>query len=190
MPYKRNPMRSERICALARYIMVDALNPVLTTSAQFFERTLDDSANKRIAMAEAFLATDGMLDLMINVTNGMVVYPKVIEQRIMKEIPFMASENIMMAAVKKGGDRQELHEKIREYSMAAAHQVKVEGKENDLLDRICSDTAFDLNRQEIDEILVPSNYIGCCEAQVDDFLQNKIRPHLTDLVAVDATISV
>lgn len=190
MPYKRNPMRSERICALARYIMVDALNPALTSSVQFFERTLDDSANKRIAMAEAFLATDGMLDLMINVTDGMVVYPKVIEQRIMREIPFMASENIMMAAVKKGGDRQELHEKIRTYSMKAASRVKEMGLENDLLDRICADASFGLNRQEIDEILVPSNFIGCCKEQVERFLTENVAPHLKDFKAVDATISV
>lgn len=190
MPYKRNPMRSERICALARYIMVDALNPALTSSVQFFERTLDDSANKRIAMAEAFLATDGMLDLMINVTDGMVVYPKVIEQRIMREIPFMASENIMMAAVKKGGDRQELHEKIRTYSMKAASRVKEMGLENDLLDRICADASFGLNRQEIDEILVPSNFIGCCKEQVERFLKENVAPHLKDFKAVDATISV
>ncbi len=190
MPYKRNPMRSERICALARYVMVDALNPVLTTSVQFFERTLDDSANKRIAMAEAFLATDGMLDLMINVTDGMVVYPKVIEQRIMREIPFMASENIMMAAVKKGGDRQELHEKIRTYSMEAAKQVKEFGLENDLLDRICNDSSFGLDRAEIDEILVPANFIGCCKEQVESFLKKKVFPHLADFEAVDAKISV
>lgn len=190
MPYKRNPMRCERICALARYIMVDALNPALTTSAQYFERTLDDSANKRIAMAEAFLATDGMLDLMINVTNGMIVYPKVIEQRIMREIPFMASENIMMAAVKKGGNRQDLHEKIRQYSMEAAKQVKEYGKDNDLLDRICADAAFGLNRDEINEILVPSNYIGCCVQQVDRFLGEEVRPVLKDLELLDAAISV
>ena len=190
MPYKRNPMRSERICALARYIMVDALNPAFTSSVQFFERTLDDSANKRIAMAEAFLATDGMLDLLINVTDGMVVYPKVIEQRIMREIPFMASENIMMAAVKKGGDRQELHEKIRTYSMQAAKQVKELGLENDLLDRICDDSSFGLDRKEIEEILVPSNFIGCCKEQVEDFLKNKVSPHLCDFEAIDATINV
>ena len=190
MPYKRNPMRSERICALARYIMVDALNPALTSSVQFFERTLDDSANKRIAMSEAFLATDGMLDLLINVTNGLVVYPKVIEQRIMREIPFMASENIMMAAVKKGGNRQELHEKIREYSVEAAKQVKEYGKENDLLDRICADAAFGLTRAEIDEVLVPSNYIGCCVEQVDRFLTEEIRPLLQDLEEVSEEISV
>ncbi len=190
MPYKRNPMRSERICALARYIMVDALNPALTSSVQFFERTLDDSANKRIAMSEAFLATDGMLDLLINVTNGLVVYPKVIEQRIMREIPFMASENIMMAAVKKGGNRQELHEKIREYSVEAAKQVKEYGKENDLLDRICADASFGLTRAEIDEVLVPSNYIGCCVEQVDRFLTEEIRPLLQDLEEVSEEISV
>ena len=190
MPYKRNPMRSERICALARYIMVDALNPALTTSVQFFERTLDDSANKRIAMAEAFLAADGMMDLLINVTNGLVVYPKVIEQRIMREIPFMASENIMMEAVKKGGNRQQLHEKIRQYSVEAAKQVKEFGKENDLLDRICADPEFGLNRAEIEEILVPSNYIGCCVQQVERFLAEEIKPLIKDLDIVDATISV
>ena len=190
MPYKRNPMRSERICALARYIMVDALNPALTTSVQFFERTLDDSANKRIAMAEAFLATDGMLDLMINVTDGMVVYPKVIEQRIMREIPFMASENIMMAAVKKGGDRQELHEKIRLHSMEAAKQVKEFGRENDLLDRICNDSSFCLERSEIDEILIPSNFIGCCKQQVESFLKEHVHPCLIGFEPVDTNISV
>lgn len=190
MPYKRNPMRSERICALARYIMVDALNPALTTAAQYFERTLDDSANKRIAMAEAFLATDGMLDLLINVTNGLVVYPKVIEQRIMREIPFMASENIMMAAVKKGGNRQLLHEKIREYSVEAARQVKEFGKENDLLDRICADPEFGLTREEVDAVLVPSNYIGCCVEQVNCFLSEEVSPLLKDLDVVKAEISV
>ena len=190
MPYKRNPMRSERICALARYIMVDALNPALTSSVQFFERTLDDSANKRIAMAEAFLATDGMLDLMINVTDGMVVYPKVIEQRIMREIPFMASENIMMAAVKKGGDRQELHEKIRTYSMEAARQVKELGLENDLLDRICNDPSFCLERSEVDEILIPFNFIGCCKEQVECFLKENVLPYLADFEPVDTNIFV
>lgn len=190
MPYKRNPMRSERICALARYIIVDALNPAITTSLQFFERTLDDSANKRIAMAEAFLATDGMLDLLINVTNGMVVYPKVVTQRIMKEIPFMASENIMMEAVKRGGDRQELHEKIRTYSMEAARQVKEFGLENDLLDRISADPTFGLSKEEIEEILVPSKYIGCCKEQVERFLKETVAPKLDNVEMISATINV
>lgn len=178
MPYKRNPMRCERICALARYVMVDALNPVMTTSVQFFERTLDDSANKRIAMAEAFLATDGILNILINVTDGLVVYPKMIEQRIMNELPFMCSENIMMEAVKKGGDRQELHEKIRIYSMESAREVKQFGKPNDLIDRICADAAFGMDKQAALEILVPTKYIGCCEQQVDKFLEKYVRPRL------------
>ena len=146
MPYKRNPMRSERICALARYVMVDSLNPALTSSVQWFERTLDDSANKRIAVAEAFLGVDAILNIMINVCDGLVVYPKVIYQRVMKELPFMATENIMMSAVKKGGDRQQLHEKLRVHSIAAAKVVKEEGGENDLIDRICADPDFQLKK--------------------------------------------
>lgn len=190
MPYKRNPMRCERICALARYVMVDALNPVMTTSVQFFERTLDDSANKRIAMAEAFLATDGILNILINVTDGLVVYPKMIEQRIMNELPFMCSENIMMEAVKKGGDRQELHEKIRIYSMESAREVKQFGKPNDLIDRICADAAFGMDKQAALEILVPAKYIGCCEQQVDRFLEKYVRPRLQHFHKQAASLTV
>ncbi len=190
MPYKRNPMRCERICALARYVMVDALNPVMTTSVQFFERTLDDSANKRIAMAEAFLATDGILNILINVTDGLVVYPKMIEQRIMNELPFMCSENIMMEAVKKGGDRQELHEKIRIYSMESAREVKQFGKPNDLIDRICADAAFGMDKQAAMEILVPAKYIGCCEQQVDRFLEKYVRPRLQHFHKQAASLTV
>ena len=190
MPYKRNPMRCERICALARYVMVDALNPVMTTSVQFFERTLDDSANKRIAMAEAFLATDGILNILINVTDGLVVYPKMIEQRIMNELPFMCSENIMMEAVKKGGDRQELHEKIRIYSMESAREVKQFGKPNDLIDRICADAAFGMDKQAALEILVPAKYIGCCEQQVDRFLEKNVRPRLQHFHKQAASLTV
>ena len=153
MPYKRNPMRCERICALARYVMVDVLNPAFTAGTQWFERTLDDSANKRVAVAEAFLATDAILNILINVCDGLVVYPKVVRARIMAELPFMASENIMMSAVKKGGDRQELHEKIRVYAQQAAKVVKEEGGKNDLIERICADESFGLNADEIEAIL-------------------------------------
>lgn len=178
MPYKRNPMRCERICALARYLMVDTLNPSFTAGTQWFERTLDDSANKRISVAEGFLAADAILNIMINVTSNLVVYPKIIRQRIMKELPFMASENIMMDAVKKGGDRQKLHERIRELSIEAGKRVKEEGLENNLIDLILEDELFDLTREEIEKNLVPENYIGRCPEQVDEFLSEYVRPLL------------
>lgn len=176
MAYKRNPMRSERICSLARYVMVDALNPAMTTSTQWFERTLDDSANKRISVAEAFLTVDAILNIYMNVANGLVVYPKVIAQRIQSELPFMATENILMDAVKKGGDRQELHERIRTHSMAAARVVKEEGKPNDLIDRIVADPAFGLTKDEVEKILKPENFIGRSVQQVEDFVADYVDP--------------
>ena len=169
MPYKRNPMRCERICALARYVMVDVLNPAFTAGTQWFERTLDDSANKRVAVAEAFLATDAILNILINVCDGLVVYPKVVRARIMAELPFMASENIMMSAVKKGGDRQELHEKIRVYAQQAAKVVKEEGGKNDLIERICADESFGLNAEEIEAILRPEDFTGRSAEQVERY---------------------
>lgn len=178
MPYKRNPMRSERICALARYVITDSLNPAFTSSTQWFERTLDDSANKRISVAEAFLAVDAILNIYINVSGGLVVYPKVVERRVMEKLPFMATENIMMEAVKKGGNRQELHEKLREYSHAAAYKVKMEGGQNDLIDRISTDPAFHITKEEILSHLNPSLYIGRCPTQVDEFLDEVIKPLL------------
>ncbi|MCD7723505.1 MAG: adenylosuccinate lyase [Clostridiales bacterium] len=180
MAYKRNPMRSERIASLARYVMVDSLNPAWTASAQWFERTLDDSANKRISVAEAFLATDGILDLYINVTSSLVVYPKVINAHLMAELPFMATENIMMSAVKKGGDRQELHEKIRQHSMAAAQIVKAEGGKNDLVDRIAADSAFGMTKEEILHELRPENFIGRAPQQTAEFLAEVIKPILDE----------
>lgn len=176
MPYKRNPMRCERITALSRYVMIDCLNPAFTAGTQWFERTLDDSANKRIAVAEAFLAVDSILNILLNVCDGLVVYPKVIEQRVLRELPFMATENIMMEAVKKGGDRQELHEKLRTHSIAAARVVKEEGGENDLIDRICADKAFGLTREEIDAIMLPGNFIGRSPQQVDAFIREYVDP--------------
>ena len=171
MAYKRNPMRSERIGSLSRYVMVDVLNGYFTTATQWFERTLDDSANKRLSIPEAFLAVDGILSLYANVADGLVVYPKVIEQRLRKELPFMATENIMMDAVKKrGADRQQLHEKIREHSMAASRVVKVEGGENDLLERIAADEAFGVTLEELEKILKPENYTGRAKEQTEDFL--------------------
>ncbi len=178
MPYKRNPMRSERICSLARYVIADAMNPAMTASLQWFERTLDDSANKRIAVAEAFLAVDAILNLYENVSANLVVHPKVIERRIMEELPFMATENILMDAVKKGGDRQALHERIRMHSLAAGSQVKDEGKANDLLERIAADPAFGLRREELLARLHPSDYIGCCPEQVERFLTQDVKPVL------------
>ncbi len=178
MPYKRNPMRSERICALARYVIADAQNPAMTTSLQWFERTLDDSANKRIAVSEAFLAVDAILNLYENVASNLVVHPKVIEKHIMEELPFMATENILMDAVKRGGDRQALHERIRTHSLAAGSQVKDEGKPNDLLERIAADPAFGLSREEILRHLDPADYIGCCPQQVERFLAQCIQPVL------------
>ena len=177
MAYKRNPMRSERIGSLSRYVMVDVLNGYFTTATQWFERTLDDSANKRLSIPEAFLAVDGILSLYANVADGLVVYPKVIEQRLRKELPFMATENIMMDAVKKrGADRQQLHEKIREHSMAASRVVKVEGGENDLLERIAADEAFGVTLEELEKILKPENYTGRAKEQTEDFLNECIKP--------------
>lgn len=178
MPYKRNPMRNERITALARYVMVDVLNPAFTAGTQWFERTLDDSANKRISVAEAFLGIDSILNIMLNVCDGIVVYPKVINKRVMDELPFMATENIMMAAVKKGGNRQELHEKLRKHSIAAAAVVKQEGKKNDLIERLCWDESFGLSLDEISSILKPENFIGMSANQVDDFLSDVVNPIL------------
>ncbi len=178
MAYKRNPMRSERIASLARYVIADALNPAMTASTQWFERTLDDSANKRISVPEAFLAVDGILNLYINVADGLVVYPKVIEQRLWKELPFMATENIMMDAVKRGGNRQDLHERIRVHSMAAARIIKEEGGENDLLERIAADPMFQTNLDEIKKIVKPENFVGRAPQQVEEFLQEEVAPVL------------
>ena len=180
MAYKRNPMRSERICSLARYVIVDALNPAITSSTQWFERTLDDSANKRISVAEAFLTVDAILNIYINVTGGLVVYPKVIEQRILSELPFMATENILMDAVKKGGDRQELHERIRVHSMEAGRMVKEEGKPNDLIERIAADDAFGLSLEEIQKILKPQNFIGRADKQVEELIRDYVDPVLKE----------
>lgn len=178
MAYKRNPMRTERICSLARYVIADTINPAVTAATQWFERTLDDSANKRISVPEAFLAVDAVLSIYINVTEGLVVYDKVITSRIMSELPFMATENIMMQAVKKGGDRQELHERIRVHSMAAAKVVKEEGKANDLLERIAEDELFNLNKDELAKLLNPKDYIGMAPQQTEDFLRECVKPVL------------
>ncbi len=178
MPYKRNPMRCERICALARYVMIDLLNPAFTAGTQWFERTLDDSANKRIAVAEAFLAIDAILNILLNVCDGLVVYPKVIRARVMAELPFMATENIMMSAVKKGGDRQVLHEKLRVHSIAAAKVVKEEGGKNDLIERVCADPDFGLNYEEVEALLDPAAFTGRAAEQTEEFLQQVIRPVL------------
>ena len=193
MPYKRNPMRAERICALARYLMVDVLNPAFTAGTQWFERTLDDSANKRIAMAEGFLAADAILNILLNVCNGLVVYPKVIRSRVMAELPFMATENIMMQAVKKGGDRQELHERLRQHSVAAAACVKEQGLPNDLIDRVVADPAFGLERADIEAVLQPEHFTGLAPAQVRHYLDKVIRPVLAanpDCVGQNAELSV
>mgnify|MGYP001088771315 FL=1 len=187
MAYKRNPMRSERIGSLSRYVMVDVLNGYFTTATQWFERTLDDSANKRLSVPEAFLAVDGILSLYANVADGLVVYPKVIEQRLRKELPFMATENIMMDAVKKrGADRQQLHEKIREHSMAASRVVKAEGGENDLLERIAADEAFGVTLEELEKILKPENYTGRAKEQTEDFLNECIKPVLEKYADVES----
>ena len=167
MAYKRNPMRSERIASLSRFVMVDALNPAVTSATQWFERTLDDSANKRLSVPEGFLAIDGILDLCLNVVDGLVVYPKVIEKRLRSELPFMATENIMMDAVKAGGDRQELHERIRELSMEAGKNVKVEGKENNLLELIAADPAFNMSLEDLQKTMEPSRYTGRAQVQVE-----------------------
>lgn len=193
MAYKRNPMRSERIASLSRYVMVDALNPAITSSTQWFERTLDDSANKRLSVPEAFLAIDGILDLYLNVVDGLVVYPKVIEKRLMSELPFMATENIMMDAVKAGGDRQELHERIRELSMEAGKNVKVEGKENNLLELIAKDASFNLTLEELQKTMDPSKYTGRAEEQVEEFIQDVVQPILDEnkeLLGLKAEIHV
>lgn len=191
MPYKRNPMRSERICALARFVISDSINPAITASTQWFERTLDDSANKRLSMAEGFLAIDSILNIFINVTAGLVVYPKMVERRIMNELPFIASENILMDAVKKGGDRQELHELIREHSIAAGKRVKEEGLDNDLIERIANDPRFGLSRDEIVTNLDPKNYTGRSEHQVEEFIRDVIDPLLsTGSAAAEVELTV
>ena len=180
MAYKRNPMRSERMGALARYVIVDALNPAITASTQWFERTLDDSANKRISVAEAFLALDGVLNLYINISENMVVYDKVIAAHVNNELPFMATENIMMESVKRGGDRQELHERIREHSMAAAQRVKGEGLDNDLIKRIIADDSFNLSKEEILAIIDPTKFVGRAPSQVVEFIDEYITPIIED----------
>ena len=174
MAYKRNPMRSERMSSLSRYVVVDVLNAAITSGTQWFERTLDDSANRRISLPEGFLAVDAILNIWMNVAGGMVVYPKMIEKRVLEELPFMATENILMAAVKHGGDRQDLHERIRVHSMDAARTVKVEGKPNDLLDRIAADPAFGLDGDALRSVLDPALYVGRSPEQVDEFIQNQI----------------
>ena len=181
MPYKRNPMRSERISALARYVICDSLNPAFTAGTQWFERTLDDSANKRISVAEAFLAVDSILNIYINVTAGLVVYDKVVTRRVMEKLPFMATENIMMESVKRGGNRQELHERLRQHSHAAAAKVKLEGGQNDLIQRIAEDDAFPLTLQEIEQQLDPKLYTGRCSSQVDEFIESVVNPILARL---------
>ena len=193
MAYKRNPMRSERIASLSRYVMVDALNPAITSATQWFERTLDDSANKRLSIPEGFLAIDGILDLCLNVVDGLVVYPKVIEKHMMAELPFMATENIMMDAVKAGGDRQELHERIRELSMEAGRTVKVEGKDNDLLERIAADPAFNLTIDELRKSMEPSRYVGRAKEQTATFIEKTVQPVLDahkDMLGMTAEINV
>ena len=193
MAYKRNPMRSERIASLSRFVMVDAMNPAITSATQWFERTLDDSANKRLSVPEGFLAIDGILDLCLNVVDGLVVYPKVIEKRLRSELPFMATENIMMDAVKAGGDRQELHERSRELSMEAGKTVKVEGKDNNLLELIAADPAFNLTLEELEKTMDPAKYTGRASVQVDAFLKNVINPMLEenkDLLGMTAEINV
>ncbi|MDD3412295.1 MAG: lyase family protein, partial [Eubacteriales bacterium] len=178
MPYKRNPMRSERVSALSRYVMVDTLNAAITAGTQLFERTLDDSANRRIAVSEAFLGVDAILNLMLNICDGLVVYPKVIHARVMNELPFMATENIMMDAVKRGGNRQELHEKLRVHSQAAANVVKEEGGKNDLVDRIVADPAFGVTREDVEKILDPTRFTGRSAEQVTEFLSGIVDPLL------------
>jgi len=195
MAYKRNPMRCERISSLARYVIVNVLNPAITASTQWLERTLDDSANRRIVISESFLAVDAILNLYINVTSGLVVYPKVIEKHLMDELPFMATENILMEAVKKGKDRQEIHERIRVHSMEAAKKVKEEGKPNDLIERILNDKAIGIDSEELQALLNPEKFIGCAPEQVDDFINNHVNPLLEqlengDLKALDVEIKV
>ena len=193
MAYKRNPMRSERIASLSRFVMIDAMNPAITSATQWFERTLDDSANKRLSVPEGFLAIDGILDLCLNVVDGLVVYPKVIEKRLRSELPFMATENIMMDAVKAGGDRQELHERIRELSMEAGKNVKVEGKENNLLELIAADPAFNMTLEDLQKTMDPSKYTGRAEVQVNAFLKNVVQSVLDDnkeILGMTAEINV
>ena len=193
MAYKRNPMRSERIASLSRYVMVDALNPAITSATQWFERTLDDSANKRLSIPEGFLAIDGILDLCLNVVDGLVVYPKVSEKHMMAELPFMATENIMMDAVKAGGDRQELHERIRELSMEAGKTVKVEGKDNNLLELIAADPAFNLSLEDLQRSMDPKKYIGRAKEQTERFVNTVVQPILDshkELLGVKAEINV
>ncbi|MEI3162470.1 MAG: adenylosuccinate lyase [Lachnospirales bacterium] len=193
MAYKRNPMRSERMASLARYIMVDALNPAITAATQWFERTLDDSANKRIAIPEAFLACDAILNIYINVSGGLVVYPKVIERRLMEELPFMATENIMMDAVKNGGDRQELHERIRELSMEAAAVVKQEGGKNDLIERIAKEPMFGMSLEDLQKVLEPKNFVGRAPQQVEEYITEQVQPVLDenkDSLIDDAELTV
>ena len=193
MAYKRNPMRSERIASLSRYVMIDALNPAITSATQWFERTLDDSANKRLSIPEGFLAIDGILDLCLNVVDGLVVYPKVIEKHMMAELPFMATENIMMDAVKAGGDRQELHERIRELSMEAGRTVKVEGKDNNLLDLIAADPAFNLTIEELNKSMEPSRYVGRAKEQTTAFIEKVVQPVLDEhkeMLGIKAEINV
>ena len=193
MAYKRNPMRSERIASLSRYVICDALNPAITSACQWFERTLDDSANKRLSVPEGFLAIDGILDLCLNVTDGLKVYPKVIEKHMMAELPFMATENIMMDAVKAGGDRQELHEKIRELSMEAGRNVKEEGKDNNLLELIAADPAFNLSLEDLQKSMQPLRYVGRSKEQVERFVDTVVAPVLEkykDLLGVKAEINV
>ena len=193
MAYKRNPMRSERIASLSRYVMIDALNPAITSATQWFERTLDDSANKRLSIPEGFLAVDGILDLCLNVVDGLVVYPKVIEKHLRSELPFMATENIMMDAVKNGGNRQELHERIRELSMEAGRNVKVEGKENNLLELIAADPAFNMTLEDLEKTMEPERYVGRSKEQVEAFLSDVIKPLLKEneeLLGLKAEINV
>ncbi len=193
MAYKRNPMRCERIASLARYVMADVQNPEVTSSEQWLERTLDDSANRRLSVPEAFLAVDGILDLCLNVTDNLQVYPKVIEKHLMEELPFMATENILMDAVKAGGDRQELHERIRELSMEASRVVKEEGGENPLLEMIAADPLFHLTLEDLQQSMEPSRYIGCAPHQVERFLKEEVQPMLDanrDLLGVKAEITV
>lgn len=193
MAYKRNPMRSERICSLARYVMTDVMNPAMTSGTQWFERSLDDSANKRLSIPEGFLAIDGILDLLMNVTDGLQVYPKVIEKHLKEELPFMATETILMDEVKKGGDRQELHERIRELSMQAGKRVKEEGLDNNLLDLIAEDEMFHVTREELEEYVDPSRFIGCAPHQVEKYLEEEVNPVLKanqDVLGLKAKISV
>ena len=193
MAYKRNPMRSERICSLARYVMADVMNPSITSGTQWFERTLDDSANKRLSVPEGFLAVDGILDLCLNVTDGLKVYTKVIEKHLAAELPFMATENIMMDEVKMGGDRQEFHEAIRELSMQAGRRVKEEGLDNNLLDLIAEDSRFHMTREQLDQYIDPHKYIGCAPHQVEKYLLEVIQPILDankDVLGVTAEITV